>query len=163
MTDPTLGQWIVAVSQNLLASFLGVLLGLAFAHFYQERRERQKYGGWHVLVLKDGEEKLHRVIPVAKAKEIPLETPELSVFLKGVASPYGWINCDLIVKGKELGLLKIDNPQRRVVINLDCNPKPPRETSNADLLEALKQIAAHLDMTITVPAPAAHQPAHEGA
>jgi hypothetical protein len=160
--DPTLGQWIVALSQNLLASFIGVLLGLAFAHFYQERRERQKYGGWHVLVFKDGEEKVNRAIPVAKAKEIPLETPELSVFLKGVASPYGWINCDLIVKGKELGLLKIDNPQRRIVINLDCNPKPPRETSNADLLEALKQIAAHLDMTITVPAPAGAQPVREG-
>lgn len=163
MTDPTLGQWIVAVAQNLLASFIGVLLGLAFAHFYQERRERQKYGGWHVLVFKDGEEKVNRPIPVAKAKEIPLETPELSVFLKGVASPYGWINCDLVVKGKELGLLKIDKTRRRIVIDLDRNPKPPHQPSNGDLLEALKQIAAHLDITLTVPAPASEQPVHEGA
>lgn len=149
-SDPTFWQWAVAVAQNLLASFIGVLAGLAFAHFYRERQDFKKYGGWQVVVIKDGVEKVDRAISVPKAKEIFQETAEKSVFLKGVASPYGWINnCDLIEEGMKIGLLHEDLKQRRITINLDNNPQPERtlqavrQPSNAELMEVLQQIAQH--------------------
>lgn len=163
MTDPTLRQWLAAISQNLTASFIGVLLGLAFAFFVREYWDRWRYGGWHVLVIKNGEEKVNRAISVRKAKDILREAADLSVFLKGVASPYGWITCDMTEKGKDCGLYNKDDARRRIVIDLDCNPKPPRQTSTADLLDVLKQMANQLDLAITLPAPADGQPAHEGA
>ena len=125
MPDQSLVQWVVAIVQNLLASFIGVLLGLVFARFVQERRDRRRYGGWHVVVIKDGLEKVNRDISVRKAKEIFQETADLSVFLKGVASPYGWINCDIVQDGVNRGLLERDDRRRYLTINLDKNPQPP--------------------------------------
>lgn len=154
MTESTMIQWFVAVTQNLLASFIGVLLGLAFAHFFQERRDRRRYGGWHVFVLKNGEECLSRAISVPKAREIFSETADLSVFLKGVASPYGHINCDLLEQGEEHGMLLIDKIQRKIVIDFDHNPPPPaRQPSNAELLVLLKQIAIRINLDAKMPPP----------
>jgi hypothetical protein len=122
MFDPLL--WLVAIAQNLVASFIAVLAGLAFARYVQERRDKARYGGWHVIVIKDGKTEVNRDISVRKAKEIFQETSDLSVFLKGVASPYGWINCDIIEKGAATGMLKRDDRQRTLTIDLDCNPPP---------------------------------------
>lgn len=153
MSDLTFFEWTVAVAQNLLASFIGVLAGLAFAHFYRERQDRKRYGGWQVIVIKDGIEKVNREISVLKAKEIFQETAEKSVFLKGVASPYGWINnCDLIEEGEKIELLHEDHKQRRITINLDKNPpperspQPVRQPSNTELMEILQQIAEQLGL-----------------
>ena len=149
--EPTFWAWAVAIGQNLAASFIGVLAGLAFAHLYREREDRKKFGGWQVIVIKDGAEEVNRAISVAKAKEILEEPAEKSVFLKGVVSPYGWIKCDLIKHGKELGVLDEDYAQRRITINLDRDRKPPRQPSNAEIMEALRQIAQHQGLTLTAP------------
>ena len=153
MPDQSLVQWVVAIVQNLLASFIGVLLGLVFARFVQDGRDRRRYGGWHVVVIKDGREKVNRDISVRKAKEIFQETADLSVFLKGVASPYGWINCDLIQDGVNRGLLERDDRRRYLTINLDKNPQPPRQPTNAEIMRTVRQIARHGGVRIarTVP------------
>jgi hypothetical protein len=46
----------------------------------------------------------------------------MSVFIKGVASPYGWINCDVLTEGKRLKLFVEQRENRRLVIDLDKNP-----------------------------------------
>ena len=68
---------------------------------------------------------------------------ELSILLKGTASPYATINCDILEEGLERGLLAVENSarpflklgvftlgrryERTYVINLDRNP--PREAT----------------------------------
>ena len=47
---------------------------------------------------------------------------ELSVFLKGLVSPYDTLHCDIIEVAKQPGLLLIDRKERRFVIDLDKNP-----------------------------------------
>lgn len=116
--------WVTAITQNLLASFIGVLFGLGFAHLVKDRWDKWRYGGWCVIVIKNGREVVNRSISVRKAKEILAEPADLSVFLKGVVSPYGWINCDPIGKGLEVGLLRRDDSRRQIIFNLDCNPSP---------------------------------------
>ena len=110
------------VAESLLARFLVVVAGVVFAQFVQVRWERWRFGRWVVVVKRGGEELLNRAISPHKAKEILEEPAELSVFLKGVLSPYAWIGCDLVGKGRELGLLVEDRAARRFVIDLDRNP-----------------------------------------
>lgn len=61
---------------------------------------------------------------------------DLSVFLKGVASPYGYVQCDIIQDGERLGLLKVDETRedlwrfkryicRVYTIDMDKNPQSP--------------------------------------
>ena len=45
--------------------------------------------------------------------ELLSEPAELSVFLKGVVSPYAWIKCDMIEVGEEIGLFVQDNRRKQ--------------------------------------------------
>lgn len=108
--------------ENLAANVIAAFLGVVAAWFVRRVWEQWRYGGWQVVVVKGGAEKLRRPVSVGKAKEVLEEPAELSVFLKGVASPYGWINCDIIQEGEALGLLKRDRTARTFTIDLDRNP-----------------------------------------
>ena len=83
-----IGSSIIAILQNLIASFLAVVFGIAFTQFVRRRWDEHRYGRWHVIVKKKEEIKVNRAISVRKAKEILDEPADLSVFLKGVISPY---------------------------------------------------------------------------
>lgn len=115
-------SFIIAISQNLIASFLAVVLGIAFTQFVRNRLNEHRYGRWHVIIKKKDEIKVNRAISVRKAKEILDEPADLSVFLKGVVSPYALLNCDIIGDGKRLGLLIQDSINRQFIIDLDKNP-----------------------------------------
>ena len=108
--------------QTVLAEGVVVVIGVLTAHLILRNWERWRYGGWHVVV-KNGD-KLHvdRPVSAAKAKQVLDEPADLSVFLKGVVSPYGWIKCDLIEHGKKEGLLVAGEVSKRFVIDLDKNP-----------------------------------------
>jgi len=116
---------VIAVFQNLIANILVVVFGIAFAQFGRDRWDEHRYGSWHVIIKNKEEIKLNRAISVRKAKEILDEPADLSVFLKGVVSPYALLNCDIIGEGERLGLLIRDNINRKFIIDLDKNP--PRE------------------------------------
>jgi len=116
---------IIAISQNLIASFLAVVFGIAFTQFVRHRWDEHRYGRWYVIIKNKEEIKVNRAISVRKAKEILDEPADLSVFLKGVVSPYALLNCDIIGKGERLGLLIRDDINRQFIIDLDKNP--PRE------------------------------------
>lgn len=135
--------WTIAIIQNLTASFFAVVFGIAFTYLVRRQWDRRQYGGWRVIVLKAGKTEVDREISVEKAKQILQEPSELAVFLKGVASPYDWINCDIIQKGKEEGLFVRSDQARLLTIDLDHNPKPLPLVSNAHILNALNQLAQH--------------------
>ena len=150
-------QWTIAIAQNLIASFIAVLLGLAFAHFVQDRIDSKRYGGYSVKVIKtewDEEKriselktKVDRPISVAKAKAILAESADLSVFLKGVVSPYATLFCDLIaeLEDKEKSatekVLRLEG--KTYIVDLDNN-KPPKSLGHKEVLEALNRLSVTL-------------------
>lgn len=107
---------------NLLSEFVVVVAGVLFAQFIRNRLDKRRYGGWHVIVKRQGDEIHVRPISSGKIKQIAEVPEELSVFLKGVASGYGWINCDLVTEGRELGMLVEDKTARKYTIDMDKNP-----------------------------------------
>lgn len=113
----------LGIITNLLSEFIVVVLGVLSAQFIRNRYDEWRYGKWQVII-KEADGEIHkRAVSPKKAKQI-LEIPEdLSVFLKGVASAYDWINVDLITEGREIGMLEEDRSNRRFVINMDKNPQ----------------------------------------
>jgi hypothetical protein len=126
-----IGSSIITILLNLISNFLIVVLGILFTQFVRRRSDKRRYGGWHVIIKEKGEIKVDRAISVRKAKEILDEPTDLSVFLKGIVSPYAKLNCDIIVEGECLGLLIKDNVNRQFIVDLDKNPLPPQEGSGA--------------------------------
>ena len=107
---------------NLLSEFVVVVLGVFFAQYIRSRLDRRRYGGWRVIIRRAGEKVDVRPVSHGKIKQIREIPEELSVFLKGVTSGYGWINCDLVTEGRKLGMLIEDQSERTYTIDLDRNP-----------------------------------------
>jgi hypothetical protein len=125
ITWELIGEWMIS---GLVQNLFWVVLGIAFVQLFQNRMDQNRYGRWRVIIKKKGEIKVDRQISIGKAKEILSEPVDLAVFLKGVASPYGWINCDILEEGKRIGLYTEDRQQRRMIVDLDRNP--PGEKSH---------------------------------
>jgi hypothetical protein len=115
------------IVEQVLAAFIAVLFGLVVAFLTSEIWDRWRYGKWHVVILKGGKTLVDRRISPRKVKEILGETSDKAVFLKGVTSPYDWLNCDIIEDGEKLGLLTEDHKQHRMIVNLDHNPPPNKQ------------------------------------
>lgn len=115
----TFWEWVIS---GLVQNFVWMIVAILFVQFVQRTYENWRYGNWRVLVIVKGEEKVNREISPGKVKEILSEPAEMSVFIKGVASPYGWINCDVLTIGKDIGLFLERPKERRLVIDLDKNP-----------------------------------------
>ena len=116
-------DWIFGgIFVNLLSEFVVVVAGVLFAQFIRSRLDKHRFGGWHVIIRRNGEAIDTRPVSPGKIKQIHEIPEELSVFLKGVASGYDWINCDLVTEGRDLGMLVEDAIQRTYVIDLDLNP-----------------------------------------
>ncbi len=119
-------DFLLAVLQNLVASAVGAAIGVIFTQLYLRRRERSKYGGWRVLVMRDKQVLIDRPISIERAKVILQDDTELSVTLKGIANPIDWINCDLVTQGFENGMLERDDENKCFVIDFDKNPTRPQ-------------------------------------
>jgi hypothetical protein len=124
---------IIAILQNLIASFLAVVFGIAFTQLVRCRWDEYQYGRWHVIIKENEVIKVNRAISVRKAKEILDEPADLSVFLKGIVSPYALLNCDIIEEGECLGLLIKDGVNRQFIVDLDKNPPRKRSGSHPAL------------------------------
>jgi hypothetical protein len=147
--------WSVPVMQNLLSSLIAVIAGIIFTQFIRNRYDKWKYGRWHVVVTQSvppseqpatgatatasptatpltapRQVLVDRAISVRKAKEILTETSDLSVFLKGVISPYAYVKCDLVGDDCEKGLLEKDDAHRVFRVDLDHN-RHASEPANA--------------------------------
>lgn len=119
-------EWLNNILNFILTSLLQelvvVIAGVIVAQIILSRWDRWRYGGWKVVVTKNQQEILRRDISPGKAKQILQEPADLSVFLKGVVSPYAQIHCDLIEEGQKIGLLVEDPLARQFTIALDRNP-----------------------------------------
>jgi hypothetical protein len=114
-----LREWIVS---GLVQNFVWVIIAIFFVQYVQRAYDQWRYGNWRVIVHQKGKDLVDREISPGKVKEILAEAAEMSVFIKGVASPYGWINCDILTEGKRIGLFVEEPGNRRLLIDLDKNP-----------------------------------------
>ena len=112
----------------LLAEFVVIVAGVLFVQFIQHRWVEWRYGGWKVIIVKNGIEILRREISAGKTRQIQAESADLAVFLKGVVSPYGWFNCDPL--DKDIGVVVEDKVNRLYIIDLDKNPPPPENNKH---------------------------------
>ena len=122
MWDQLLESLFKIGGDGFLKSFAAALFAVLVANPIRSIWERWRYGGWLAVVVRDGQAVVERVISPRKLKTIQADESDLSVFLKGVVSPYGRIHVDLISEGPKCGLLTIDRDARRYVVDLDKNP-----------------------------------------
>lgn len=121
------------IYEVLLGELVIVIVGVLFANFIKSRWDTWRYGGWRVLVKDvDGTALVSREVSPRKAQEVLDEPADLAVFLKGVASSYATLNCDLIGEGLQNGLLTVDREGKCFVIDLQHNP-PDRRKEEARL------------------------------
>lgn len=120
----TASGWDIAV--NLLSDFIVTLVAVMFAKTIGAHIEERRWGGWRIKLIEvDGDVAIDRAISVSKAKTIFADDTDLAMFVKTIASTQAWLNCDPLSKGVELGLFTIDRSERRMVIDLRCNPPKP--------------------------------------
>lgn len=122
------------VGIGLIPNGIAALAGFLLAYFVRDRLfNPYRFGGWRVRVLRGDKELTARDIGWRKAQAIADDVSELSVFLKGVVSPYAWVTCDIVAEGQAVGLLRIDpKPKglffktRTYTIDVAKNPLPDK-------------------------------------
>lgn len=97
---------------NLLSDAIVIL----FAVLVWNRYKAYRFGGWSVVIRQGGKEIARRAVSARKMEQILDESSDMSVFVKGVVSPYGWLNTDV------LNLISIINSLKIVEVDLDKNP-----------------------------------------
>lgn len=123
-TWETIQDWLFSQSLSWVFNYLlSILVTLTVYMGYK----RWRWGGWNVIVTgDDGERLVERDVSIKKAEELE-DDSELSVFVKGICSPYRQLNFDVIVVGKPSGFLTIDKKERNIYIDLRKCPKKDTE------------------------------------
>lgn len=112
------------ISVELVGGVVSTLIALVLAGLAFHLWEKKKYGGWTVIGLdRSGEKKITRPLSVQTSKLLFSDLYNKGVILKGIASPLGWLNADLVSEGPQLGLL-VENPEERT-ITIDVRKNPP--------------------------------------
>ena len=116
--------------ETIFGEIFLTIVGVALAQPVINWFNKQRYGGWHLSVVKNAKNQIDGIPISWKKMQQVLEIPEeMPVFLKGMCSPYHHINCNLMEEGKECGVLNIDEKNRKIRIDLDKdkkNIKPPQ-------------------------------------
>lgn len=120
MTNWLITTWNFIV-ETLLAEFVVVVFGVLIVQQGQEWLDKKRYSGWRVVVLKKGEIIVEREVSYKKLKAIQEEPADLSVYLKGIISPYTWAGVDIIA---HKDLVQVDAEKKTYLIDLDKNEKP---------------------------------------
>ncbi len=110
---------------DLPITFFGALIAYLAGRFVFDKIKEIKYGGWIVRILDDqGKEATRRIISPGLAERILNDPNEMSVFIKGVASPHSnkKITGDPVNnRSLESGLLVIGDEVRRDLFMMDDN------------------------------------------
>lgn len=139
-SEMSIEQIMQFLSDNTPGAAYEWLLGLVLAGIVAGAYEWfavRPFRGWRIKVIQpDGEVGTDRELSFRKARAILEEPSDMSVFVKGVASTYGWLNVDPLTKGRDLGVFRIEG--RTIVVDLTKNPKsspPPKAPSKAEIAE----------------------------
>ena len=110
---------------SLIVEVIIIIIGVIAAHTIIKAWNEWRYGKWTVTVIKNGIKKIdERKISSAKIKQVTDMPEDKPVFLKGLCSPYHYIEEDLMNAGNPV--LEWNDERRRIVVNLD-NDKSPED------------------------------------
>lgn len=111
----TLDFVVGSVAQEVVGSlFAFVLLWGAYV-----LSKKHRFDGWTVEILnRNGQHVLSRKVGMQKAEAIFDDESDMSVYLKGLCSPYGWLAIDLVTDGPKKGALEIDRSAKQIRIDL---------------------------------------------
>ncbi|MFZ5903692.1 MAG: hypothetical protein ACOYZ8_09110 [Chloroflexota bacterium] len=121
------------IRDGITQNFVWVVIGIIFVQIIQKPWDSFWHGGWQVVITKNGKTLLQKKISPAKLKHIRNVPEDKLVFLKGLIAPFEMLNCDLLEDGPDRGLYKENTKEKKFIINLDKNPKPPEQPKKAKL------------------------------
>lgn len=105
---------------------IGLFLGFLFSRIYDKLISEKQFSGWRVIVKKGEEILCERPVGHRKAAEVLDDTTTLSVFIKGVTSPFCWLNEDVVSeKASVTGLFTVSLQKKQWVVDISKNPPPP--------------------------------------
>jgi len=119
------------VFANLFTEFLVAVFGLLVAQRIARWWVEQRFGGWQARIVRGETPVVERRVSAPKVKEILEEPAELSVFLKGLVSPYDTLHCDILEQQKHPGLLTIDRTAKTFTVDLAHNPPQAAATQES--------------------------------
>ncbi|MEA3350517.1 MAG: hypothetical protein U9Q82_07850 [Chloroflexota bacterium] len=111
------------VGKTIAGDLVTVIMGVIFAHLIQNYWDQWRFGGWSIVIQKGGKTIMDEKLAASTRKELSKDDLTLRAQLKGLISPYAWINCDLLREGKGIGLFREDQENKRYLIDLDKNPQ----------------------------------------
>ena len=119
------------VKDNLMVNFIYDVIKFIVAlvtvkFFYEKLYLENRWGGWKVIILDNHQVKvLERNLSPLVAKRIFDDLGDFSIYLKGIISPYGFLNKIDISSQKavDIGLLMRNNLEKKIIIDLSKNPK----------------------------------------
>lgn len=112
--------------EQALSSFLGCIVGMIFSYLFFLFYTKQKFSGWKVVVKEGERECVKRNVGPKKAEQILDDQSDLSVFLKGIVSPYCNLKEDLMSeKARNTGLFQQRIQDKTWVIDISKNPIEP--------------------------------------
>lgn len=121
-----LALFVAAIAGKIFDNAIGFIVAYATVKFVEYAFKRRKFGNWTLRVIApDGSVGTERKVGMKKMEQILDDESDMSVFIKGVTSTFGWLNCDPVVKGREIGLLVVDNRRKLIIVDLTKNPPAP--------------------------------------
>ena len=120
-------SWIVQqAAAAVVGAAVGSFLTLAVSFLFFSLVKKNRFGGWNVVIRRGDEVLCFRPVGARKAEEVLDDSSTLSVFIKGVASPFCWLNEDLCSdKAAQIGLFTVSFPKKQWVVDISKNPPAP--------------------------------------
>jgi hypothetical protein len=133
----TTGVMTQGVKEGIVAGFIYDVASLAIAFIlvkiiYEKLYMKWKWGGWRVKICENstdgGDVLVDRKLSIQAAKRILEDRGEFSIYVKGIVSPYAYLNIDIASdEAEEIGLIQRDIAGQEIVVDLSKNPPPKRD------------------------------------
>ena len=112
----------MSIGKDLLVGFVGSAVSFILAYLAYKVSEF-KYKGWQAVIKNGSESLCTRNVGVRKAKELLDDETSLSVYIKGLCSPFGWLNADVVAEeSRKSGLFGEDTKGKTWTVDLAKNP-----------------------------------------
>lgn len=124
MNPDFLGELQSSFVLSLIYDLFKVFTGYIIARLtYEGVFKKWRYGGWSLLVTRDGRELTRRKLSPQLAENVLKNDNDLSVYVKGVVSFHDWLRMDICSpQARESGLLRRDKKAKTITVDLDQNP-----------------------------------------
>ena len=124
----TQSQFLSIVRDNIIGNlaydvFKFTIALILVKIIYEKLYMQIRWGNWKVIIKNQNKKLVERKLSPHVAKNIFDDEGEFSIYIKGIVSPYGWLNIDIASQeAKDKGLLVIDDNNRTITIDLSKNP-----------------------------------------